>query len=291
MSSIMKIKELIQFGKEKLENIESRDLDILVLLGFVIKKDKAWILANGNERIGYLKVLKFKSLIKRRQKNEPVAYLTGIKEFYGNIFKVNKNVLIPRPETEVLVEEVLDVLKNKKDSEVFWSPSKMGRVLEIGAGSGAIIISLAKELENIKFLASDVSGRALKIARKNAKLNKVENKIEFVKSDLLEKIKENEIDVVIANLPYVLAKDKGKLQKDLEYEPQDAIYAEQNGLELIEKLLVQIGDLEHKPKYIFLEFDPRQTEDLKKMIKNILGDVVIEVKKDLAGMDRVVVIK
>ena len=182
---------------------------------------------------------KLTSLAKRRMAGEPMAYILGYKDFYGLRFKVNKDVLIPRPETEMVIERLKD-LKFKD-----WGHPVS--ILDVGTGSGAIAISLAKNfsIRNSQFAiyASDISSAALKVAKGNAKTHKVKVKIKFIKSDLLKNIKED-FDIIVANLPYGWhgVKNRFSSVKDgLKFEPQQALYTKEKGLMEIRRLLEQIS--------------------------------------------------
>ncbi|MDD4290045.1 MAG: peptide chain release factor N(5)-glutamine methyltransferase [Patescibacteria group bacterium] len=280
----MKINELLKFAYEILKNngIDFFILDSEILLGFVLKKNREWILANPNFIIHKKAEKRFFRLLSRRVKNYPIAYILGYKYFYGLKFGVNKNVLIPRPETEILVDTTCEVV-NLRGGQ----PSRL-TILDIGTGSGCIAIALAKKLENVKIIASDISQKALRIAKKNAKINKVNN-IEFIKSDLLKNIENKKIDIITANLPYI----KQNYNHDsIKYEPRSALYSySKNGLSYYKKLLYQIEKLGFNPKYIFLEIDPDQAPILKTFIEQIFKKSIIEIKKDLNNLDRVFMVK
>jgi len=275
----MKICQILKFviEKKKLSN-----LDAEVLLCFVIQKNKAFIYSYPEFELSKIQGNKFKKFIKQRIKKKPVAYIIGKKEFYSLDFLINKNVLIPRPETEILVQESLKLLEKNKNIK---------NIIEIGTGSGCLIISLAKNIKNKKFYATDISKQALSIAKKNAENNNIKNKIKFIKSDLLKNLNINFTNsILIANLPYLPNKYKKQVSKDLFFEPQKALYAGKDGLFFISKLLKQISKLKNKPKYILLEFDSSQKNEIKKTVQKLLGKINIKFIKDLAGRNRVVII-
>src|SRR3989344_5687482 len=189
-----------KFAVAKLKKVDATSaiLEAEVLLSAVLNQSKEFILTNPQLKITKAQEKKYKSLIKRREKFEPVAYLTREKEFYGLNFQVNKNVLIPRPETELLVEEIINEIKKSEIWNLKSLPVQTGKIVivDVGTGSGAIAIALKKHLPPTKIIATDNSLAALKVARNNAKLNKV--KIQFIYSDLISKVKDK-IDIIAAN--------------------------------------------------------------------------------------------
>ena len=237
----MNIQQALVSGTEKLKSakIISASLDAEILLSWTLNKPKSYLFTYPEKKLTQAQLAKFEKYISRRSKNEHVAYLTSHKEFYGLDFLVNKNVLIPRPETELLVEEVL---KNKK----------IKRLADIGTGSGCIAIALAKNNPELKIYAADISAKALIIARKNAKKYKLKNII-FKKGNLLEPIKNIKLDAVVANLPYLSKKIYKKNYHNLKFEPKNAMLAGKDGLDYYRKLFEQIKKLKYKPKYIFYE--------------------------------------
>jgi release factor glutamine methyltransferase len=273
-------------------------IEIKLLLEHILKKPKEFLFMNPEVRISENRKIRLEQMVKRRQKGEPIAYILGYKDFYGLRFKVDKDVLIPRPETEILVEKTIERLKDLrlKDS------NRALRILDVGTGSGCIAVCLGGCCAKIPFalckgnlctvFASDISKKALKVAKENAKKHNV--KVKFIHSDILacpvvnpssttgENIKMS-FDIIIANLPYL----PEKFIKDLKFEPKTALYAKEKGLFLIHELLSQIAKLEKKPKYIFLEFDPRQKNLLQKLIKRILPKAEAKFYRDLNNFWRV----
>ncbi len=331
-------------------DVPGAELDATILLEKVLKKDRAYILTHDLELMTNAEYAQSQRLILRRKKGEPIAYITGHKEFFGYDFYVNKNVLIPRPESELLVENTLEYLKNKISSQIASSdchceefgsllddsgqatqsrlprPPKRPRndrkklvdIIDVGTGSGCIIISLCKYFLANKFrcfnrnpdpkasgltsyrlipsfFASDISKKALYMARKNARLHKVNSDIRFFHSDLFaNKRMPKKYDIIISNLPYVpknnleLKTNKSKLVRGIYYEPRNAIFALDNGTKIIKRFLDQTRDRINKGGLILIEVDPRNVQKLKKYAKNIYPDAKIEIKKDLAKLDRVI---
>ncbi|MBU2509491.1 peptide chain release factor N(5)-glutamine methyltransferase, partial [Patescibacteria group bacterium] len=199
-----------------------------ILLAYVIKKDRSYLLAHPDYELPAISYKRFSRFVERRKKHEPMAYIKNERDFYGRKFFVDKRVLIPRPESEMLVELAI----NEKP-DLVW---------DVGTGSGAISISIAKEIKPLTVLATDTSSPALTIARKNAKRLKAPN-VTFLKSDLLDRGARSFIDrrkpkrlVIVANLPYLPNKDKQHLDQDVvKYEPVSALFGGPSGLEVIKK--------------------------------------------------------
>lgn len=272
-------------------------IDIEALIEHELKKDKTFILTHPKYKLNFWQIFKIENNLKKRQKNIPLAYLTKEKEFYGRTFFVNKHTLVPRPETELIIENVLEKIEN--------SDNKNYLILDVGTGSGIIPITLAKELKKytkkkFKFIATDISRKALKVARKNAINNEIENNIKFYKSDLLknknlqEEIKSFKYKIIlIANLPYVnedFKKDlfQKKESKALQFEPKIALWSDDKGLNHYERLIKEIKEVFSKNKNftIYFEINPEQPNYLTKKIKDAFPTAKIEFKKDLANLDR-----
>lgn len=284
----MDIKQLLINSNQKLlkTGIKSAYLDGVILLSYILNKPKEFLYSYPEKKLTPNQVLKFNQLITRRTKGEPIAYLINHKEFFGLDFYVNKDVLIPRPETELLVENILNITKNI---------NKKITIADIGTGSGAIIIALAKniKLKNIEYLATDISLPAIKIAKKNAK--KLQVKIKFYSGDLLKPIISKNIDIIVSNPPYgdkiLWSKRKSYKTIGLKYEPHLALYAKDHGLAIYKKLFAQIQKLKHNPSYFFGEIDESQNKKIVKLAKACFPSAKIELKKDLAGLFRLIQIK
>ena len=279
----MTIIEARKFGAQKLDQAKmpSAVLDAEILLSYIIKKPKEYIFANPKIQLTKKQENLYKKLIKRRSKFEPVAYIIGYQEFFDLDLLVNKNVLIPRPETELLIEEVIKFTKNTQF-----------KILDVGTGSGAIAIALKKNLPNTEVFASDISKSALKVAQKNIKLNKVD--IKLVRSNLLNEFKNGKFDVIVANLPYVPDKNKkikNQFTKPLKFEPAKALYAGRYGLDAYEKLFKQIVKLKNRPTAIFCEIGDEYLEKTEALVKKIFPTWKMEIKKDLCGKNRLLILK
>lgn len=322
----MNIDLIIKNASAELKNcgIKTANLDAIVLLEKALGKERSYFISHGDEPMTNAEYSRFRRLIRRRKQGEPVAYILGHKEFYGYDFFVNKNVLIPRPETEFLVEQAIEYLKCHCDESRSLDNSgqdpqsglprtqerprndrnKSINIIDIGTGSGCIIISVIKEvqkLENgnwkleIKYHANDIDNKALYVARKNAKFHKVNKKIRFFHSDLFSNQRMPKYyDLIIANLPYVpkdnskLITQNSKLLSGIYFEPENAIFAKDNGTEIIKIFLNQAKDRINKNGLILIEVDPRNAKELLTYAKNIFDKSKIELLKDLSNIDRVI---
>lgn len=228
-------------------------LDSELLLAYALKRPKEFVYSHPEHELTSCQLKKFNKLVIRRKKLEPIAYITSQKEFFGLNFYVNRTVLIPRPDTENLVEKIIDYYKASKKK--FHHPL----ILDIGTGSGCIAISLKKYLPFCDVIASDISAQALKIAKKNAKKNNV--KVKFFQSNLFKNIPEKytgKIDIIAANLPY-LPKNIAQ-KKSLQYEPNIAL---QNHKQLL-NFLPQVEKFIKPNGKIFLEINKNQIKMMKK---------------------------
>lgn len=260
-------------------------MDAEVLLSFVAGKTREELLVHPEKDISPGKFKKYKNLIARRATHEPVAYIIGKKGFFGLEFKVNPSVLIPRPETEILVEEAI---------KGFRVEGRGYRIVDVGTGSGAIAVALAKNLPNAKIIATDVSAKALKIAKQNAKNNGVGKRIKFVKTSLLPNLKAYSLRptaLIVANLPYLPARVWQKAMPDVKkFEPKGALLGGVDGLNLIKKLLQKIKS-ENIKGTVLLEIDPSQPKKLSSFTKKLFPRAIMETKKDLSGLFRIVKIE
>lgn len=261
-------------------------LEAEILLAFLLKKERAWLHAHGDEGVRAETIQKFERLVARRERGEPVAYIIGEKEFYGRRFFVKRGVLIPRPDTEILVEQALAVIpKNTKKETLVW---------DVGTGSGAIAVSLALEHPEIRVLATDVSKNALTLARKNAEDLHAKNIVFKHEKGLTKEIQSwfKKINpqrlVIVANLPYLPTSDKTKLEKNVvTYEPHRALFSGHDGLACIRTFLHELSTSALKFETAFLEYDPPQTEALRKIAQHLFPDAAIHIHQDLADRDRV----
>lgn len=274
------------FNKSLLEKKEAE-----ILASFLLNKTREHILGHPEIEISPSLYNKFKVLEKKRLKNYPIAYLIGEKEFYGLNFKVNKDVLVPRPETEMMVDKIIDILKQEKNNKQTTRPL----IIDIGTGSGAIIVSIASELKklwpdnfkNIEFKALDISADALKIARNNARLHNLKA-IKFYKGDLLNPVAKSLTDrnlIIAANLPY-LTPSQVKGSPSISREPELALVAGNDGLKYYRELFKQLENIKYKSLTLFCEIDPSQSDSITSLAKTYFPTAKLEIIKDLANLDR-----
>lgn len=282
-------------------------LDAEILLAFALGWNRTKLLAYLNEEISPNSHLKFRGLIARRLNKEPVAYIRGVKEFYGLPFLVTPDTLIPRPETELLIDMALEWLSAKKiastsldisaiidASTILNVPTVIGApaILDVGTGSGNLAIALAYYLNSLQgkhaqVFAVDISENAIKIAKENALRIGVSDKISWFLGDLLDPLpKEKHYNIVVANLPYVPTKEWENLPPGVRMEPRLALVGGENGLLLIKRLLSGISVFLASPHAVFLELGPGQAELIPEL-PEVKDFAVLEVRKDLLGIPRV----
>ena len=265
--------------------------DINILLAESVKKNTAFLYAHPEYRLRLPEYLRWRWFIHRYQRGYSVAAIVGHKEFFGLNFLVNRHVLVPRPETELMVEEVIETLATTPYS---LRPTLL---IDVGTGSGCIPISILKTspTQPTAAFAIDISAATLKVARKNAARHSVN--IQFLQGNLLEPfiktyklLPTNYQLIITANLPY-LTREQVASEPSIWREPATALVAEDGGLALYQKLFAQIQTLPgQKPLTILCEIDPSQNEKMTALIKNFFPAAILEIKKDLAGLDRLVVI-
>ena len=253
----MKILETIKLGSKLLRKREicSHILDSEILLSNVLNKSREKILVNSNQKLNSRNILKFKKYIRRRSKNEPVAYILGEKEFWSKKFIVNKDTLIPRPETELLVEKLVKLFKGKKIS-----------ILDIGTGSGCIILSLLSNLEKSVGLGVDVSNKAILIANKNAKRHELSNRVKFLNKSF-ESIFSKKFDLIVSNPPYIERKNIKNLSEDIKrFEPIMALDGGHDGLDLIKKVIYKSKKILKIKGTLALEIGNEQIKKVSKIL-------------------------
>lgn len=281
----MTIKEAKINAINKLKHVSKHatPIEVEILLAHVLKISREELLAHDERRIPAFTLRKFNALIARRAKHEPVAYLTGHKEFFGLNFLVNKHTLIPRPETELLVEEALNTLHATRHT----------LVVDVGTGSGAIAVAIAKNAPETTVIATDISKPALKTARLNARANSVDGNIIFKHANLFPLIprerKNNEL-IITANLPYLPTKVWQACAPDVKkFEPKTALVAGPDGLKYYDELFHQVAKRDIKAT-IICEIDPSQKKSFPKLAKRYFPNARIEIKNDFAKLPRIAVL-
>ena len=279
----MTIRNIISEATQKLETvgIPSARLDAEVLLAFCLGCDRMEFIKNPNRIISDAQRIAFDQLIERRLRFEPVAYITGHKAFWTFVLDVNPDVLIPRPDTEVLVEEALAVFQ----AEALHQP----RILDIGTGSGAIALALACEIPGAKITATDISAAALAVAQKNAHALGLENSLTFLHGNLFEPV-HGQFDIIVSNPPYIGPTEYETLDTGVkDFEPKLALRAEQTGLEFYEKLIYQAHSHLTENGWILLEIGAKQGESVRALMTANAGFYDhIDVRADYAGLSRVI---
>jgi len=274
----------------KKSKILSPALDAEILLSFTIKKPREFLYAHSEKNLSAAQLNKFKKLIARRAKHDPVAYITGHKFFYDLDFFVNKSVLIPRPETETLVEETLKKIQDTKYKIQDTS------IVDVGTGSGAIAISLAHHLPHTKIFATEISSGAIKVAQKNTK--HLKTSVTLLRGNLLEPFLKSKIInlkslTIVANLPYLTTHQYQKTQPEIKkYEPRQALDGGIDGLKYYRQLLQQIELLITNRQLSVIsifEIDPSQKISITKLIKRRFPAAKIEIKQDLSGRNRIAI--
>ena len=276
----MNIEIAIKKACQELKNnqIGSALLDSELLLSKVIKKDRKFILLNLDKELNQNEQDSFEKLILKRSRGKPLAYLTGIKSFWKHDFKVSEKVLIPRPDTEIIIEQVLKIYKNKD----------FLNFLEVGVGSGCIALSILKEKKSFLGTGIDLSQDCIEISRYNAKKLGVRNRIKLFKSDV-DNLIFRKYDLIISNPPYIKKFDLNKLNKDvINYEPKLALDGGLEGLSVIRKVIKKSSELIKTHGKLILEIGHDQKEIVKKML-NQNNFYVNETLKDLAKNDRCII--
>jgi release factor glutamine methyltransferase len=283
VQTVWRIKDLLEWTTRYFldKGISESRLEAEILLAHVLKKDRVYLYTNYEAPVNSDERKVYKEYIKRRVNSEPIAYITGHKEFMSLDFEVSPKVLIPRPDTELLVESAI---KKARDMNSV-------HIVDVGTGSGAIAVSLAYYINQAEIYATDISPSALEIARRNANRHNVD--INFRESNLLETflVSNREeaglsFDIIVANLPYIAETEKATLDPQVrDYEPHLALFAGEDGLDLYRQLIPQTRMLLREGAILLLEIDPHQTGFILPILQ---GFSDISILKDAAGRDRVV---
>lgn len=274
----MNIKELLIEGSEKLknENIDESILKAKLILCYILKVNKEYLIIHSNDEMNEKIKKKYNNYINELISGKPLQYITNKQEFMGMDFYVDENVLIPRPDTEILVEEAIKI-SNK---------NKLKKILDLCTGSGAIGISCSKYLNNVEVTASDISEKALRIAKINAEKNNIE--IAFIKSDLFDDIN-NKFDIIVSNPPYIKTNVIKKLEPCVQREPLIALDGGESGLDFYKRIIENAPNYLNENGYLCLEIGYDQKNEVEELIKNTNKYYDIYCKKDLGGNNRIII--
>tara|TARA_B110001452_G_scaffold263288_1_gene264516 strand:- start:392 stop:1234 length:843 start_codon:yes stop_codon:yes gene_type:complete len=255
----MEILQLINKGSKQLKknNIKTHRLDSEILLAKILKKKREEILINLNKKVTAKKIFSFNQLIARRSTKEPIAYILGEKEFWSKNFIVNKNTLIPRPETELMVEKIVNIFKNKNV-----------HILDIGTGTGCILLSALSELKNSTGIGIDISKEAIKIAIKNSTRFNLNHKTKFYRKSITD-FYDYKFDLIVSNPPYIRKKDIKKLDDDIrKFEPKIALDGGNDGLDVIKKVIYKSKSILKNKGMLALEVGNEQFKKVSEILRN-----------------------
>ncbi len=286
------IKELLQIGESALSKAGCMDpqIDAKLIMMFLLSMDKQQLFIKSPALLDEKTCEAYFKLIDIRAGGKPVQYITGEQEFMGISFKVNENVLIPRQDTETLVEEVIRVVQDKAAQKKESRGSE--QILDLCCGSGAIGVSLCKYLKDVKVTAADISDKALSVAKANAKSADVSKRMKFVESDLFGSFRKGiggaKFHIVVSNPPYVKRDVIPTLQREIfEHEPMIALDGGEDGLKFYRRILAEVSDYLRPEGMLFLEFGHDQGASVCMLARDMERFENIEVVKDLAGHDRI----
>ena len=274
-SAAINYRDLLAQAIEALADTSSRPkVDAETLLQHAVKQSSAWLIAHNSDLVTLEDTESYLSLVERRTKGEPIAYMLGYKEFWSLRLKVNQHVLIPRSDTETLVEQALLKLDTQKKLNV----------LDLGTGSGAIALAIAKERPRVKVVAVDSQSGALDVAKTNAYTNKIDN-VSFTLSDWFDGIPAIKFDLIVSNPPYVEANDQHLKQGDLRFEPNSALIGGGDGLDDIKKIILISPSFLANGAYLLLEHGFDQHKLVEKLMLDA-GFIEIENTKDINDLPR-----
>lgn len=287
----MKLKEVldktIQFFKDK--NTDSPRLDAELLLAHGLGIQRIQLYLKFDQPLSDVELANCRELVRRRVQGEPVAYILGTKEFYGYNFQVNSAVLIPRPETEHIIEEVLNWASDKETSYT---------MVDLGSGSGCIGLTLLKKLPQAKLVAVDLSEKALEVAKTNADALEVSDRVEFVLADagdtgkVMSAVKsftgQEKIQILVSNPPYISHDDKDVEENVKKFEPDTALFAPENGLKFLQSWSRNYGPFLDQNSITLMEMGMTQGPEMKKHFESLGIFNQVDIIKDLANLDRVI---
>lgn len=279
----MTIKETIRKGMIilKTNNVTEPNIKSRLIMQFVLNKPREYLVVYDKEKLTLRQEVNYFKAIKKLCNGIPIQHITNRQEFMKMTFFVDENVLIPRPDTEILVEEVIKIAKK----------INARKILDLCTGSGAIAISLAKYIDKSNITAVDISDKALNVAKLNAKNNEVEDRITFVESDLFKNLKKEKYDIIVSNPPYIKKEVLKKLDKEVQKEPKLALDGGYDGLDFYRKIINKAEEYLKFNGYLCFEIGYDQKEDVENLLKEQEKYINITCKKDLCDNDRVVIAK
>ena len=283
---LLNLQEALCWGEQALvqSGLDSPRLDAEVLLAYALRITRAQLHARRQGHLSSAELASYRQLIERRARHEPLAYIVGHKEFYGLDLFVDNRALIPRPETELLVEKAIEISKQQP------AGSRQLLVADVGTGSGAIAVSLAVHLPQVPVYATDAFPRALEVAACNCRRHGAEDRVHLLQGHLLEPLPEP-VDLIAANLPYVSEAELSQLPPEISrYEPREALNGGPDGLDHIRRLLVQAGGHLKPRGVVLLEIGAAQGPAVVDLAKRHFPVARVEIAKDYAGLDRVVIV-
>jgi release factor glutamine methyltransferase len=274
------ISEILKKATNILQSAEVSEphRESVLLLAFALQKNKTFLIAHPEYQLTLPEEKYFDELLTRRTQHEPFQHITGVQEFYGLDFAVTAEVLIPRPETELIVENAIEILRQKKSLNF----------CEIGIGSGCIAISILHEIKTISAIGLDISAKALRIAKKNAEKYAVLARLDLKISDVLSQLTTEKFDLIVSNPPYIPISDILTLQPEVSiYEPLNALTDEKDGLSIIEKIINQSPKFLNPNGFLLMEIGYNQSRQVKELFLQNLWQKV-DILPDLQGIPRMV---
>lgn len=276
----MNIEEILkkEINNLKQNNIENSTLKVKILLANILNVKKEYLLIHSEEEVKQEDKIKYENNINELIKGKPLQYITNKQEFMGLNFYVDENVLIPQPDTEILVEKAIEIAET----------TQKNKILDMCTGSGCIAISLAKNINNAQIIAADISNNALNVANKNAINNNVENKIKFINSDMFNNIEEK-FDIIVSNPPYIETEIINKLDIEVQNEPHLALDGGVDGLKFYKTIANNAFKYLNENGYLLLEIGYNQQKSVMQLLQDTGKYKNIETIKDLGGNYRVVI--
>ena len=279
----MQIKDVIRKGmiELKVNGIQEPNLKARLLMQHILNKPRQYLLVHDTDMLTLRQQVDYFKAIKKLKQGVPLQHITNMQEFMKLNFYVSQDVLIPRPDTEILVEEVINIAKKIRAK----------KILDLCTGSGAIAVSLAKYIEDSQITATDISEKALRVAKLNAKNNEVEDKITFLKSDLFKEIPKEKYDIIVSNPPYIRKEEIERLDREVKKEPHIALDGGEDGLDFYREIIHNSEEYLKFNGYLCLEIGYDQKIDVIELIENEEKYKDTYSKKDLYGNDRIVITK